>query len=337
LPLDTPKNAIQFLAITQPTLVFFVKYEFWYFYLKTLQKRKIKHFLIAGTFRKGQFFFKKYAKWYLRAIQDFDYLFLQEESSKNLLAQHHIHNCEVAGDSRIDRVLAIASEAPEIPLIQQFKADRKLLILGSAHPKDLRLFFDALAKILTKNYYENWCFLIAPHEIEEQHIQQIEAWSPITSYRFSEIEPPVLNREAAILILNTIGQLSTAYQYADAVFIGGGFDKSIHNILEPAVFGIPIAFGPNYYRFVEAIELVNNKGALSIQSINEFIDWLEQLQTETYRTETGNICRTYTWQNRGATKKIINYLNKFFFSFSFYIIFFLYHPLIYIFQPNFLV
>lgn len=310
LPLDTPKNADQFLTIVQPTLVFFIKYEFWYFYLKTLQEKGIKHYLIAGTFRKSQFFFKKYAKWYLAVIQGFDYLFLQEELSKELLAQHQIEHCEVVGDTRIDRVLGIATEAAAIPLIQQFKGARKLLMIGSAHPKDLQVFFAALTEISSRNYYKNWCFLIAPHEIDERSIQQVETWSSNTTYRFSEIKPPISYKKDAILILNTIGQLSTAYQYADAVFIGGGFDKSIHNILEPAVFGIPITFGPNYHRFIEAIELVHQKGAIPIQSANEFIAWFEALQTVAYRTEKGTICRTYTWQNKGATQKIINYLNK---------------------------
>ena len=310
LPLDTPKNANQFLAITQPKLVFFIKYEFWYFYLNALQQRKIKHYLIAGTFRKSQFFFKKYAKWYLKVIQGFDYLFLQEADSKKLLVQYEIDHCEVVGDTRIDRVLGIATKAPAIPLIQQFKGNRNLLMLGSAHPKDLQIFFAALSKIIPEQYYENWCFLIAPHEIDEKSIRQIEAWSPIATYRFSEMESPIIYQKDAILILNTIGQLSTAYQYAEAVFIGGGFDKSIHNILEPAVFGMPITFGPNYHRFIEAVELVKQEGAIPIQSVDEFIAWFERLQIATYRQEKGAICRTYTWQNKGATNKIINYLNK---------------------------
>ncbi|MFK7980012.1 MAG: 3-deoxy-D-manno-octulosonic acid transferase, partial [Saprospiraceae bacterium] len=132
LPLDTPSNANQFLDIVRPKLVFFIKYEFWYFYLSALQKRRIKHYLIAGIFRKSQFFFKKYAKWYLTVIQGFDYLFLQEEHSKELLAQHQIEHCEVVGDTRIDRVLGIAIEASPIPLIKQFKGERKLLMIGSA-------------------------------------------------------------------------------------------------------------------------------------------------------------------------------------------------------------
>ncbi|MFK7983929.1 MAG: 3-deoxy-D-manno-octulosonic acid transferase, partial [Saprospiraceae bacterium] len=167
-----------------------------------------------------------------------------------------------------------------------------------------------LTEISSKNYYKNWRFLIAPHEIDEKSIQQIETLSPNATYRFSEIKSPILYEEEAILILNTIGQLSTAYQYADAVFIGGGFDKSIHNILEPAVFGIPITFGPNYHRFIEAVELVNLKGAVPIQSAKDLIVWFERLQIAAYRMEKGIVCRDYTKKNRGATQEVINYLNK---------------------------
>lgn len=310
LPLDTPKNANKFLNIVQPTLVFFIKYEFWYFYLNALQKRKIKHYLIAGTFRAEQFFFKKYAVWYLAVIQGFTYLFLQDERSQQLLTRHNITNCKVIGDPRIDSILAIATDPNPIPLIQQFKANKSLFIIGSAHAKDVQIFFDALSIISKKAYCENWRFLIAPHEIEEASIHQIENLSPLTTYRFSKIHPSNIANENAILILNTIGQLIRAYQYADAVYIGGGFDKSIHNILEPAVFGVPITFGPNYHRFMEATELVNKNGAFSIQSARDWISWFEQLQTIEKRTEKGAICRNYTWKNKGATEKIINYLNK---------------------------
>lgn len=310
LPLDTPKNARQFLTIVQPAIVFFVKYEFWYFYLKELQNRKIKHYLIAGTFRANQFFFKKFAGWYLTVIQGFDYFFLQDESSKILLANHGITNGEVAGDPRIDRVVAIASKPKAIPEIKRFKANRQLIIIGSAHLKDLQIFFDFLTKISNKNNLENWCFLIAPHEIDEASIRQIEALSTRATYRFSEKKQPIYFNENTILLLDTIGQLSTAYQYADAVFIGGGFDKSIHNILEPAVFGIPIAFGPKYHRFAEAVDLINTNGAFCVQSTTDWIYWFEQLQKTEKRRAIGAICRNYTWQNKGATQKIINYLNK---------------------------
>ncbi len=310
LPLDTPKNANQFLTIVQPALVFFIKYEFWYFYLNELQNRKIKHYLIAGVFRGNQFFFKKFAKWYLAVIQGFDYLFLQDEPSKKLLGLHGINNCEVAGDPRIDRVVAIASEPKSIPEIERFKANRNLLIIGSAHLKDLQIFFDVLSEISDKNDLKNWRFLIAPHEIDDRSIQQLETLSTRTTYRFSEKNRPISFNENAIFILDTIGQLSASYQYADAVFIGGGFDKSIHNILEPAVFGIPIAFGPKYHRFAEAVDLINTNGAFCVQSTTDWIFWFEQLQTVKNRTEIGALCKKYTWQNKGATKQIINYLNK---------------------------
>lgn len=310
LPLDSPKNANQFLDIIQPELVFFIKYEFWYFYLEALQKRKIKYYLVASVFRKEQFFFRKYAKWYLKVIEGFDHIFLQDHASKEVIKLAGLSNYSVVGDPRIDSVLAIAEQPKPIPIITQFKKDKKLFILGSSHPKDVHVFMRFLKLISKKQYYENWCFLIAPHEIETSNIQKIEGLSPIPTYRYSEKEERMLPTASSLFILDTIGQLSAAYQYATAVFIGGGFDKSIHNILEPAVFGVPISFGPQYRRFTEAVELVKKGGAISINSSQALVAWFDQLQTTEKREQIGKICRDYTRQNKGTTQDIINYLIK---------------------------
>lgn len=310
LPLDSPKNANQFLDIIQPELVFFVKYEFWYFYLNALQKRKIKHYLIAGVFRKEQFFFRKKAKWYLTVIQGFDHLFLQDKASQKVVESAGLSNYSVVGDPRIDSVLAIANQPKPIPRIEQFKTNKKCLILGSAHAKDVHIFMEFLRLISEKRYYKDWRFLIAPHEIEASNIQEIETLSPIPTYRFLEKTERILSATPCLFILDTIGQLSAAYQYATAVFIGGGFDKSIHNILEPAVFGVPISFGPRYHRFTEAMELVKKQGAYPINSSRALVAWFEQLQEAEKRKQIGAICKNYTWQNKGTTQKIINYLIK---------------------------
>ncbi len=310
LPLDSPKNANQFLDIIQPKLVFFIKYEFWYFYLAALQKRNIKHYLVAGVFKKEQFFFKKYAKWYLKVIQGFDHLFLQDQASQKIIESAGFSNYNVVGDPRIDSVLAIADAPQPISIIHQFKNNKKLFILGSSHTKDAHVFMEFLKLISTKQYYEHWHFLIAPHEIELSKIQQIEALSLIPTYRFSTKKAQINPIAPSLFILDTIGQLSAAYQYADAVYIGGGFDKSIHNILEPAVFGMPISFGPQYHRFTEAVELVKKGGAISINSSLELVAWFDQLQTTEKREQIGKTCRDYTKQNKGATQKIINYLIK---------------------------
>ncbi len=310
LPLDSPKNAHRFLNIIQPKLVFFVKYEFWYFYLNALQQKKIPHYLIAGVFRKEQFFLKKYARWYLEVIRGFNHLFLQDEKSQAILQSVGFTNYSIAGDPRIDRVAAMAIQPAPIPIVQQFKQHRKLLILGSTHSKDLQIFKDFLKAISAKSYYSDWCFLIAPHEIEPSNIEQIENLSPKNTYRFSSKDTRNLSPETTIFILDTIGQLSRAYQYADAVFIGGGFDKNIHNILEPAVFGVPIGIGPNYHRFTEAVELIERGGVEVIHLSKDFLSWFEQLQQIEIRTSTGLSCKNYIQQNKGSTLIIINYLNK---------------------------
>ena len=225
------------------------------------------------------------------------------------MAQYGIYNYKVVGDPRIDRVISNAAEVAPIPIIRQFKASRKLLIIGSPHAKDLTIFFEALSVIKTKDYHQHWCFLIAPHEIEESNIQQIEIWSSAPTYRFSQLTNPIDFNKNGILLLNTIGLLSQAYQYADAAFIGGGFGKSIHNILEPAAFGVPIIFGPNYHQFPEAVDLVTQKGAFSIQSAKEILTWFEALQVSEYSNQLGSVCKNYIWQNKGATQKIISYFN----------------------------
>lgn len=310
LPLDSLKNANQFLDLVQPQLVFFVKYEFWYFYLAALQKRGIKHFLIAGVFRKDQFFFKKYGHWYLKVIAGFNHLFIQNKTSGELLEKVGISNYSVIGDPRIDRVLAIGNQPEPIPIIQQFKKDKYLFLVGSAHLKDVIIFFKFLAIILKTDAFKNWCFLIAPHEVDDSTIKQIEAISLLPIYRYSKVVSTNKVKKEVVFILDTIGQLSAAYQYADAVFIGGGFDKSIHNILEPAVFGVPVCFGPNYHNFQEAKELITIGGASSFKETKELIVWFHRINEISEREKISLKIKNYMLQNKGATYDIIKYLNN---------------------------
>ena len=163
--------------------------------------------------------------------------------------------------------------------------------------------------ILNKNYFKNWCFLLAPHEIDERNIKQMEMISPLPFNRFTIENQQLVGGDNQIFILDTIGQLSTAYQYADAVFIGGGFDKSIHNILEPAVFGIPICFGPNHHKFQEAKDLINRGGAFSFSTVKELLRWFQQINEVEKREEIDSINEDYILQSKGATNNIINYLN----------------------------
>ena len=310
LPLDGQKNANQFLDLVQPQLVFFVKYEFWYFYLDALQKRGIKHYLIAGVFRNNQFFFRKYGHWYLKVIAGFNHLFLQDEVSSRVIQEAGLSNFSVIGDPRVDRVLTLANQPKPIPIIQQFKGDKQLFLVGSAHLKDVHLFFEFLAFILKTDAFQNWQFLIAPHEVDNGTIKKIETISLLPTYRYSKIEPTNKVEKNGIIILDRIGQLSTVYQYADAVFVGGGFDKSIHNILEPAVFGAPICFGPNYNKFQEAWDLIAVGGAFSFNSARGLIKWFWSINEVEKRKKIGIITKNYLTQNSGGTYKIIKYLNS---------------------------
>lgn len=310
LPLDSLKNANQFIDLVQPQLVFFVKYEFWYFYLNALQKRNIKHYLIAGVFRRNQLFFKIYGRWYLKLIAGFNHLFLQDSASVNVLKQTGLSNYSVMGDPRIDRVLAIANHPKPIPVIQQFKKNKHLFMIGSAHLKDIQIFFKFIAAIVKTDAFKNWCFLIAPHEVDDSTIKQIEAISLLPIYRYSKVVSTNKVEKEVVFILDTIGQLSAAYQYADAVFIGGGFDKSIHNILEPAVFGVPICFGPNYHNFQEAKELITIGGASSFTETKELIEWFHLINEISEREKINVKIKKYIVQNKGATHNIIKYLNN---------------------------
>lgn len=309
IPLDTPANAKRFIAITQPKLAFFVKYEFWYFYLKTLKEKKIPYYLIAGVFRPNHLFFKPYGKWYLEAIQGFEKLFLIDQGSLTIANQHGLQQAILTGDPRIDRVAAIAKNAPPIPVIKAFKGDKKLFILGSAHEKDWGVFFDSLKVIKNKKYFKDWRFMIAPHEIGVDHLTKIVEQAPFSVIRYTKWDNQGAIAPDAILVLDTIGQLSAAYQYGDLAFIGGGFDRGIHNILEPAAFGVGILFGPNYGKFSEAKALVTQGGALYVKDSVDLISIFEQWSNDEETVDAGKIAKDYIEGNIGSTKLILEELS----------------------------
>jgi len=309
LPLDTPTNAKKFIEIVRPKLAFFIKYEFWYFYLSALKQKQIPYYLVAGVFRKDQLFFKPYGQWYFKAIEGFEQLFLQDPSSITIAKKFGFEKAQLTGDTRVDRVMEIAKSPSPIPTIEKFKADRKLMILGSTHEKDEAIFFNFLKKIKHKKYYEEWKFLVVPHEIDVAHIQKIAQASPESSVRFSFLQEEQ-SSPSSLLILDTIGQLNAAYQYGDLVYIGGGFDDSIHNILEPAVFGLPIIFGPKYHKFMEAKILIDSGGAFEVSDVANLIQVFDKLQNLEERRVSGEKCSQYINRNSGAVNLILNYLKN---------------------------
>jgi 3-deoxy-D-manno-octulosonic-acid transferase len=304
LPLDTKSNSKQFLDLVHPELVFFIKYEYWPNYLNELKKRTIKTYLISGILRENQAFFKWYGGFYRKALETFDYFFVQNESSKKLLQSIGFTNVKVSGDTRFDRVVSILERDNSLDFIEDFKDKKTTIVMGSSWPKDESLLVDYINKSS-----ENVKFIIAPHIIKQDQIQELKNSIKKKTILFSEKENHNL-LEFSVLIIDTIGILTKIYAYADIAYVGGGFGKTgIHNILEPATFGIPIVIGSNYSNFAEAIALVNIEGCVSIQNqtqLNEALNLL--LQNEDERFEKGHICSTFVQMNKGATAVIMSHI-----------------------------
>lgn len=313
LPLDTQQNAKQFLDLVHPEMVFFIKYEYWPNYLNELKKRQLKTYLISGIFRKNQAFFKWYGGFYREALKTFDYFFVQNESSKKLLLSLGFHNVKISGDTRFDRVVSILERDNSLDFIAEFKNNTTTIVIGSSWPKDEEVLVNFI-----NNSAENVKFIIAPHNIKPEQILELQKSITKKSILFSELELSVRTgrdlslREYDVFIINTIGLLTKIYSYADIAYVGGGFgNPGVHNILEPATFGIPIVIGPNFTHFAEAIALVNMEGCVSISSQNQLNDTFSNLlSNEDIRHEKGHICSTFVQMNKGATKVILNHLEN---------------------------
>lgn len=302
LPLDTKKNAQQFLQIVHPDLAFFIKYEYWPNYLNELKKQRRLTYLISGILRENQMFFKWYGGFYRKALDAFTYFFVQNENSKNLLLQLDKTNVAVSGDTRFDRVATILEKDNTLDFIANFKNDTLTIVVGSSWPKDEQLLVD----FINSNNY-NIKFIIAPHNIKEEQIQLLRNSITRKTILFSEKENAALD-QYDVLIINTIGILTKIYSYADIAYVGGGFgNPGVHNILEPATFGVPIVIGPNYSHFAEATALVNMEGCISVSNKKELDNALTNLiLNEIERQERGHICNTFVQMNKGATNVIMS-------------------------------
>ncbi len=305
LPLDTAKNAKRFLDTVQPKLVIFVKYEFWYHFLTEVKSRDISCILISAIFNDGQIFFKKHGALYRSMLNCFDHIFVQNESSKVILEDRlELTEVTVAGDTRVDRVLSIAAGADTFPQIDAFAKDHKIMVCGSTWPAD-----ETLLKGLIDTVKSGWKFILAPHEVDEAHILAIEKLLSTSTCRYSQLT--TTNSQACkVLLIDNIGMLSSLYRLADLAYVGGGFGKSIHNILEPAAFHIPVLYGPKHEKFVEAITLKKSGGGFVISDQKSLIDTFNYLeQGQNYTTACERV-GDYMENQRGATTRIMSWLQQ---------------------------
>jgi 3-deoxy-D-manno-octulosonic-acid transferase len=304
LPLDTKTNAKRFLKIVHPDMAFFIKYEYWPNYLNELKKANIPTYLISGIFREKQVFFKWYGGFYRKALDAFDHFFVQNAASKELLHKLGKTNVTVSGDTRFDRVAAILEKDNTLDFIANFKGDALAVVIGSSWPKDeellIRYINAANARIK---------FIIAPHNIKSEQIAQLQNAIAKKTALFSEKDGKNLS-DYSVFIIDTIGILTKIYSYADIAYVGGGFgNPGVHNILEPATFGVPIVIGPNYSHFAEATALVNMGGCISITNQSQLDEVLDNLiQNADVRHEKGHICSTFVQMNKNATQTILKHL-----------------------------
>lgn len=307
LPLDTKSNAQKFIKAINPELVFFIKYEYWPNYLNELRKLEIKTYLISGIFREKQTFFKWYGGFYRNALKTFDYFFVQNESSKKLLQSIGFNNVKISGDTRFDRVVSILERDNSLDFIEQFKNNKTTIVIGSSWPKDENFLVNYI-----NNTPNNIKFIIAPHNIKSEQILELKKSITKKTILFSNERSgrDLSLRDYDIFIIDTIGILTKIYSYSDIAYVGGGFgNPGVHNILEPATFGVPIIIGPNYSHFAEATALVHQEGCISISNQNELNDAFNLLiNNEDERNEKGHICSTFVQINKGATDVILKYV-----------------------------
>ena len=304
LPLDAPSAVRKFVKEVRPVLVLFIKYEFWPNLLNALKKEKIKTILVSGILRKNQIFFKYYGGFMRRSLQAFDHFFVQDNTSRELLNSINFSAVTVSGDTRFDRVSGILSQVNTPEFIEEFKNNQFTVVAGSTWKEDEEL----LVNYINNRASENEKFIIAPHQINRDAILRLQQSIDKTTLLFSEKEGKKLT-EYRVLIIDTIGILTKIYAAADVAYVGGGLNTGLHNILEPATFGIPVVIGNNYNKFKEAIDLVSLNGCIPISNQEEFSDIFIKLYTdENYRNNTGEINKKYIQENLGATTFIMNYL-----------------------------
>jgi 3-deoxy-D-manno-octulosonic-acid transferase len=300
LPWDTASNAQHFITTAKPVLAIFVKYEFWFHYAHTLKKKNIPILSISSIFRKDQIFFKAYGNFFRKTLRDFSYFFVQNQESVRLLNAIGIKNCMQSGDTRFDRVHEISIQSEPIAIAKSFKNDQKVFVVGSCWPEDLEI----LSPFINENKLK---FILAPHEISESFLADIEKSLQVRSIRYSQTDGKNLD-DYMVLIIDNIGLLSRLYRYGEFAYIGGAFGKGLHNILEAACYGVPIFFGnKNYQKFQEASDLINMGGAFEVSDYTDLKAKYEMLNIPESFLLACEVTRQYVEENLGASEKIMKH------------------------------
>jgi 3-deoxy-D-manno-octulosonic-acid transferase len=302
LPADIPGNANAFLSAINPSLVIFVKYEFWMGYLSEISKRNIPALIISARFRKNQLFFGIAGAWFRKYLKAFKPIHVQDESSKILLNKYQISNVVVSGDTRYDRVIANALNPKELPEIKNWIQNRKAFIVGSSWKEDENVIFPWKLN--------DYVLIIAPHEIDEQHILDIENCCGGKSIRYTDLLEGKNVNNSSILIINTIGILMAVFKLGTISYVGGAFRKTLHNILEPASMGLPVIFGPMTEKFPEADALIDAGGGFQISNRAEFLDCIDYLIKDGNAQKHGRQSFEFVQENKGATEIIMNDIRK---------------------------
>lgn len=302
LPLDRPYNARRFLDIVHPQYIFFIKYEYWFNYIREAYRRKIPFYVVSAIFRPEQYFFRFYGNWFRRQLHKITFLFLQDEDSRHLLQHHGITRCEVYGDTRFDTVLDTVRQVKGNEIVRRFSEGRRVLIAGSTWEPDEKILHQLLS-------CTNYSLILTPHEVRESRMKSI-------CHLFGDYEYTTYSEALArdkrdfsgirILIIDTVGLLKSLYPYAQVAYIGGGFGRGIHNTLEAATFGLPILFGPRYNHFKEACDLIEWGGAFCVHDAQELKKtFLRLTENEDSLEKSGAACRDYVKRHTGVSAKIL--------------------------------
>ncbi|WP_372919667.1 3-deoxy-D-manno-octulosonic acid transferase [Salegentibacter sp.] len=306
LPLDTPGNASKFLNLVKPELVFFVKYDIWPNFLREINQRGIRSFLISGAFRKDQIYFKGYGTWMKKALQSFEHIFVQNQESKDLLEKNGFRNVSLSGDTRFDRVARQLAYDNKLEVLENFLNGELCIVAGSTWPEDEELLLKYI-----NSAPSGVKFVIAPHEVKPEKIRNLKKRIKIPAVLYSETPGRDL-KDFQLLIIDNIGLLSRIYSYANIAYVGGAAgDTGLHNILEPATFGIPIVIGKNFKKFPEARKLQQLAGLYSVASEDELTEIMNKMvENDEFRTKTGMIAGHFINSNTGATRVIGEYLSE---------------------------